>query len=730
MASDRSWMHRRFDARNNITEEYKIGVQNFINVALKGDDVDSKGKIRCPCKECGNTWYKLPENVTYDLYRHGIMESYSTWIFHGEKRRSRVEAETSSDNIGSRNDDMEPVPVAIRLCAVLAGSVTTVFNCQGPLDAPTFVGSGLVSRKMSSAVSDIHASAAYVTMMKNKEAGAVAAVDRVPFSCPEFVKTNRLLAGVILTSCFVTFAEAREIAATKELFKSCWLLVLFLILMAVGASGSGSARSRVTGNRGEDERHRRRARGRGRGGSQTGSGRDVGRGNGEDEDAEYNGEEGCDEEHRDEDDDDDEGQSEVDAIRFGRAERSICDGDYKKKPKNGEPKLGVVTFINKKNIKQARYKRTLKAIVRNNWEFDTAKEKGRAREAFLNTCIEEFKEYYDYPREHRDDIVKVLEGDAVVRKHLKTNLKYYMNGWKSAADKRVAKAHANGIMSANRRTCAPYYLSESAWDGLNEYWESETFSKMSEIGRENIMASEIKHCSGAKPFDQRYEASSFYSYDGEMEEKSQKRLTVLEKFDASYKKKGLVEEMGRKLKDAVERATHEDNSQDTPPSLASQRKREVELLLEVCPPKKNKVIMFPRHTLPELIGMDEAAKWTTSQSTPACIPERVSESAYSIIGKVLTEVTNMVEALEEIEVTRTRLDEEVHNLATRAYPNRDDPASKILWEEYIRLAAQMISPLFERYKKVILQDTRTIQMDWHEDNNDVHLEELETRYPL
>ncbi|KAK1382233.1 hypothetical protein POM88_019968 [Heracleum sosnowskyi] len=190
----------------------------------------------------------------------------------------------------------------------LAGSVTTVFNCQGPLDAPTFVGSGLVSRKMSSAVSDIPASAAYVTMIKNKEAGAVAAVDRVPFSCPEFVKTNRLLAGVILTSCFVTFADAREITATKELFKSCWLLVLFLILMAVGASGSGSARNRFTGNRGEDERHRRRARGRGRGrgGSQTGSGRDVGRGNGEDEDAEYNGEEGCDEEHREEDDDDDE----------------------------------------------------------------------------------------------------------------------------------------------------------------------------------------------------------------------------------------------------------------------------------------------------------------------------------------------------------------------------------------------------------------------------------------
>lgn len=64
----------------------------------------------------------------------------------------------------------------------LAGSVTAVFNCQGPLDAPIFVGSGLVSRKMSSSVADVPTSAAYDAIMKNKEAGAVAAFDRVPFS--------------------------------------------------------------------------------------------------------------------------------------------------------------------------------------------------------------------------------------------------------------------------------------------------------------------------------------------------------------------------------------------------------------------------------------------------------------------------------------------------------------------------------------------------------------------
>lgn len=64
----------------------------------------------------------------------------------------------------------------------IAGSVTAVFNCQGPLDAPIFVGSGMVSRKMSYSVSDFPPSSASEAVVKNKEAGAVAVFDRVPFS--------------------------------------------------------------------------------------------------------------------------------------------------------------------------------------------------------------------------------------------------------------------------------------------------------------------------------------------------------------------------------------------------------------------------------------------------------------------------------------------------------------------------------------------------------------------
>lgn len=64
----------------------------------------------------------------------------------------------------------------------LAGSITAVFNCQGPLDAPIFVGSGMVSRKITHLNSDLSPSSASEAMTKNKEAGAVAAFDRVPLS--------------------------------------------------------------------------------------------------------------------------------------------------------------------------------------------------------------------------------------------------------------------------------------------------------------------------------------------------------------------------------------------------------------------------------------------------------------------------------------------------------------------------------------------------------------------
>ncbi|KAL5071400.1 hypothetical protein RYX36_022287 [Vicia faba] len=64
----------------------------------------------------------------------------------------------------------------------LAGSVTALFNCQGPLESPVFVGTGMVSRTFSNSHIDNPASVASEALAACKEAGALAAFDRIPFS--------------------------------------------------------------------------------------------------------------------------------------------------------------------------------------------------------------------------------------------------------------------------------------------------------------------------------------------------------------------------------------------------------------------------------------------------------------------------------------------------------------------------------------------------------------------
>ncbi|KAF7830224.1 uncharacterized protein G2W53_012557 [Senna tora] len=64
----------------------------------------------------------------------------------------------------------------------LAGFITAVFNCQGPLNTPVFVGSGMVSRTFSHLYVETSSTAASEALSKSKEAGALAAFDHIPFS--------------------------------------------------------------------------------------------------------------------------------------------------------------------------------------------------------------------------------------------------------------------------------------------------------------------------------------------------------------------------------------------------------------------------------------------------------------------------------------------------------------------------------------------------------------------
>ncbi|KAK1378420.1 hypothetical protein POM88_025164 [Heracleum sosnowskyi] len=107
MASDRSWIGRnRFNEAKYLTEEYKIGVNNFLKFAWDNLKEEDNGLIRCPCKNCGNDYFMDPNDVKVDLYRYGIMPWYTIWDLHGEKDMLQDEAGTIFANNGNRDDDM------------------------------------------------------------------------------------------------------------------------------------------------------------------------------------------------------------------------------------------------------------------------------------------------------------------------------------------------------------------------------------------------------------------------------------------------------------------------------------------------------------------------------------------------------------------------------------------------------------------------------------------------
>ena len=84
---DRSWIRRWKDKHGVITEEYKDGVDEFINVAYQNEGVASSyGEILCPCRKCKCYQWKVRYDVQKNLYYNGFLLTYTNWFFHGEER--------------------------------------------------------------------------------------------------------------------------------------------------------------------------------------------------------------------------------------------------------------------------------------------------------------------------------------------------------------------------------------------------------------------------------------------------------------------------------------------------------------------------------------------------------------------------------------------------------------------------------------------------------------------
>ncbi|KAF7114861.1 hypothetical protein RHSIM_RhsimUnG0074200 [Rhododendron simsii] len=75
---DKDWMA----IKNRWSEQYKQGVESFIEFAMANSG--AQAKIRCPCIDCLNSKTLSSEVVRIHLMLKGIDSSYKTWVYHGE----------------------------------------------------------------------------------------------------------------------------------------------------------------------------------------------------------------------------------------------------------------------------------------------------------------------------------------------------------------------------------------------------------------------------------------------------------------------------------------------------------------------------------------------------------------------------------------------------------------------------------------------------------------------
>ncbi|KAK1381240.1 hypothetical protein POM88_027984 [Heracleum sosnowskyi] len=215
----------------------------------------------------------------------------------------------------------------------------------------------------------------------------------------------------------------------------------------------------------------------------------------------------------------------------------------------------------------------------------------------------------------------------------------------------------------------------------------------------------------------------------ELDAKLETPVSNLEFFKYIY---NIDEPTIKKIMEALEAASNSQPEPEEPLSPDSQRKRDLCLLMQARKPKKNKVMLFPRSTLSELIGADEAARLNPSQSTRSS-QTSIPDNAYSIIRRVLSEVTTAVSSMESLDqVPRTQLNEVLEKLATTAFPDRADPIQQSSWDQYMRIAGEVIDQVMHNCKKAIVEDNQSemdrveqdrllLEMDFGRENDDSNL---------
>ncbi|GLT24991.1 hypothetical protein SLA2020_001500 [Shorea laevis] len=106
MSDDRSWMYHRRDDRGLFTEEFKVGVDIFLEFAFsqKDPEICCRKMIRCPCMVCKNIDWHTRSTVGMHLYANGFINGYLVWNCHGESSAKRRRCDMGQSSSSACDD--------------------------------------------------------------------------------------------------------------------------------------------------------------------------------------------------------------------------------------------------------------------------------------------------------------------------------------------------------------------------------------------------------------------------------------------------------------------------------------------------------------------------------------------------------------------------------------------------------------------------------------------------
>ncbi|CAH9108629.1 unnamed protein product [Cuscuta epithymum] len=107
LRNERLWMYNRVKpGRKGLTNEFKVGVDQFVNFACAQVEFVENGVIRCPCTKCRNQCYKNHRDVKVDLYKWGFESNYWHWTCHGEEVSFFTQSVNDVSHMGDEGNNM------------------------------------------------------------------------------------------------------------------------------------------------------------------------------------------------------------------------------------------------------------------------------------------------------------------------------------------------------------------------------------------------------------------------------------------------------------------------------------------------------------------------------------------------------------------------------------------------------------------------------------------------